>query len=297
MDIRTLKYFIEVVRHSSFTKAAQSLYISQPMLTKAIKHLESELSVSLIDRTRKSFKLTDAGTQLYTGALDVCMEFDNLCSKMSDLKNIASGKVRLAIPSVLLNTFFPDMLKDFRQKHPDLHIDITEAGSKLAAKLVKTGEQDIAFVMLPIYEQNDMNIYPITSDNCVAVFSNMHPMAKRSSVTISELEHEKMILFNNQFTLHDSILNACNSNGFEPMVIHTSSLEDFIFKMVSFNEGITIMPTMLISQNLLNQLSIVPLYPPIPWQVGFITKKGRYLTRATTQLMEFCINRFKHSAI
>ena len=61
MEIQQLKYFVEVVRQQSFTKAAAQLFVTQPMLTRSIKHLEEELNVRLIERTSKSFYLTDAG--------------------------------------------------------------------------------------------------------------------------------------------------------------------------------------------------------------------------------------------
>ena len=65
MEIQQLKYFVEVVRQQSFTKAAAQLFVTQPMLTRAIKSLEEELNIRLIERTSKSFCLTDAGRILY----------------------------------------------------------------------------------------------------------------------------------------------------------------------------------------------------------------------------------------
>ena len=97
-DIQHLKYFVEVVRQESFTRAAAQLFVTQPMLTRSIKQLEESLNVLLIERTSKSFHLTDAGRILYERAQEFLMQYEAIFQTMADVRSVKTGEVRLSIP-------------------------------------------------------------------------------------------------------------------------------------------------------------------------------------------------------
>ena len=85
MDIRVLKYFVQVAKSRNFTRAAEQLYISQPALSKMIKKLEAELGVSLFDVRPSGVNLTDYGQELYRRALPLIAEFDSLTNFVEEL--------------------------------------------------------------------------------------------------------------------------------------------------------------------------------------------------------------------
>ena len=91
MDIQHLKYFVEVVRQESFTRAAAQLFVTQPMLTRSIKQLEESLNVLLIERTSKSFHLTDAGRILYERAQEFLMQYEAIFQTMADVRSVKTG--------------------------------------------------------------------------------------------------------------------------------------------------------------------------------------------------------------
>ena len=292
MDIRQLKYFIALVETSNFTQASKKLYISQPALTKSLKLLEEELGAELIERNRRSLRTTDAGRAFYRGALDICARFDDLHCMVADVQNQNIGNVRFAIPPVLLNTFFPNLLRSFRQQYPCVKINIDEVGSKLAAELVLADEADVAFVMLPIANPEDYNIQIVTSDVCVVVCNAHHPLAQHEQVTLKDIINEPLILLNNKFTLYDEVLRACHRECLVPNIMYTSSLEEYIVRMVSFNEGITIMPIPLIQKFLNEDIVTIPLKPDILWRIAFITHKNRYLSFASREFIGFSLENF-----
>ena len=120
MDIQHLKYFVEVVRQESFTRAAAQLFVTQPMLTRSIKQLEESLNVLLIERTSKSFHLTDAGRILYERAQEFLMQYEAIFQTMADVRSVKTGEVRLSIPGVLLDMYFPSCLPAFTGNTPAL---------------------------------------------------------------------------------------------------------------------------------------------------------------------------------
>ena len=148
MEIHHLRYFVEIARNKSFTRAAEQLYITQPMLTRVIKQLEEELDAKLIERTSKSFRLTDVGEAFYLQAQDLLLRYNDLYRTIDDVRSVRSGEVRLSTPGVLLDMYFAPLLAQFRNKFPGIDINIVEEGSKLVVKAVLSNQADLGMVML-----------------------------------------------------------------------------------------------------------------------------------------------------
>lgn len=92
MDIRHLQYFLEVARHSSFTKAAEALYITQPTISKMVRNLEEEIGVELFERVGKRITLTDAGWVLFSQAEVMVKSFENMKLHLDDLMELKRGE-------------------------------------------------------------------------------------------------------------------------------------------------------------------------------------------------------------
>ena len=91
MDIRQLRYFVEVAKQKSFTKASETLFVSQPSISKMVKGLEAELKVTLLDRSEKEIELTDVGKVVYEQALDALRVVDGIASSVNELVDIPSS--------------------------------------------------------------------------------------------------------------------------------------------------------------------------------------------------------------
>lgn len=193
MEIQQLKYFVEVVRQQSFTKAAAQLFVTQPMLTRSIKHLEEELNVRLLERTSKSFCLTDAGRILYERVQDFLLQYDDIFRTMTDVRSARVGEVHMSIPGVLLDIYFPTLLTCFHRHFPGIDISVVEEGSKLVASSVGSGRADLGLVMLPVDEPYRFESKTLISNVCSLVVSRHHPFAKMSSVHIRDLKDETIL--------------------------------------------------------------------------------------------------------
>ena len=88
------------------------------MLTRSIKQLEESLNVLLIERTSKSFRLTDAGRILYERAQEFLMQYEAIFQTMADVRSVKTGEVRLSIPGVLLDMYFPELFASFHRQYP-----------------------------------------------------------------------------------------------------------------------------------------------------------------------------------
>lgn len=284
MDMRKLTYFVEVVRAQSFSYAAKKLFVSQPMLSKAISQLESEFGVPLIKRSSKNFQITEAGKIVYQQSVKILNDFDELAHILDDSNNLLRGPVSISIPAEVVSLYFTPFFINIQNKYPEIYINLYEQGSYSVLDLVVRDDVDIGVVMLPV-PTHDVDTYQIIDSQCVLAVSEDHPFASREQVDISELNQEKFLLFNRHFTLCELVLQACHSRQFSPNIIFQSARASIILGIVEQNQGITILPEPIVSSNK-RHVHKANIVPEIPWKLALIIKKDKYLSNAALKIIE-----------
>lgn len=285
MDIQHLKYYVAIVECESFTKAADTLYVTQPMLTKTVRQLETELDATLIVRNSKHFSLTDAGTQFYKEAKSLLSHFQDMRRSVDDIKSGLSGHVQISLPGVLLDTYFPKLLLSFHQQHPHIKISVYEDGSKKTAAAICSGQADIGLVMLPLPDLSPFSVSLLMHDVCRLLVPKKHPLAKHKAISLQQLQDERIILFNDSSILHDAFIQLCTQEGFSPNIAYKSFMPNFIFDMVRQELCVAVLPSPIIERYLTDDLAVVDLTPTIQWHIAAITKQGRYLPFAARKLL------------
>ena len=287
MEIQHLKYFLEVARQESFTRAAAQLFVTQPVLTRSIKQLEEELNVKLIERTSKSFRLTDAGRILCERCQKFLLEYEEIFQCIEDVRSSKTGEVRLSIPGVLLDAYFPRLLTKFRRRFPGINISVVEEGSKLTAAAVGDGQADLGLVMLPVEDPFRFESELLLDDVCQLVVSKKHPFAQLPSVHLKDLKGEAILTYSETATLHDTFIRMCREQGFIPHLAYKSLMTRFTLQMVAMEQCIAVLPLPLVLPDLCDALVTVPLEPPIPWKIAIIRRREGYRSFAATQLYEY----------
>lgn len=287
MEIQHIKYFMEVARCQSFTAAAEHLYVTQPMLTRTIKRLEEDLNVKLIERTSKSFNLTEAGQSFLDQATKLLQQYNDLYRVMDDLQMAQRGQVNLSTPGVLLDIYFAPLLVDFRRKYPNIDINIVEEGSKLVAQSIMNDTADLGLVMLPVTPACKLVTHVVLSDVCHLAVSKNHAFANRHSVHIQELANQRIITFSHTATLHDTFINLCGSFGFKPHIAYKTLMPSFTMDMVASSNLAAVLPRPVIQSYINEQVVTMPLEPKINWEIAIIYKRDRYLSAASEKLLEF----------
>ena len=285
VDIQHLKYYVAIVERESFTKAADALYVSQPMLTKAVRQLEAELEATLIVRNSKSFSLTDAGVHFYKEAKSLLSHFQDMRRSVDDLKSGLGGHVQISLPGVLLDTYFPKLLLSFHQQYPNIKISVDEDGSKKTAAAIRSGQADVGLVMLPLPDLSPFSVYPLVHDVCRLLVPKTHPLAKCKAIPLQQLQDERIILFNDSSILHDAFIQLCAQEGFSPNIAYKSFMPNFIFDMVRQELCVAVLPAPIIERYLTDDFAVVDLTPTIQWHIAAITKQGHYLSFAARKLL------------
>lgn len=287
MDIRHMQYVLELARCKSFTKAAAALHITQPTLSKTIKSLEDELGVELFKRDGKRIELTDAGRAITEQAHNIVEAFHNLTMEIDDLTNLNKGIIRIGIPPMAGSSFFPQVIRSFREKYPGLVIQTVEDGAKKLEAKVAEGKLDMGVVLLPVDEAR-FHSFTVVKESLKVIVHAGHPLASRSVVRLADLADEPFILFREDFALHDRIIAECVRTGFRPNVLYESSQWDFIYELAAAGLGIAMLPATIcktLDQTRVRVLALVE--PEILWHLGMIWERKRYLSFAAREWIRF----------
>jgi DNA-binding transcriptional LysR family regulator len=281
LDVQALRYFMEVARRQGFTRASETLHVTQPAVSKMIRGLEDELGTPLLVRERRRVTLTEAGRLVFERAQGVLDALRVIEEEVVELAAIQRGRLRLGMTPIVGVTFFPPLLAEFHAAHPGVVLELREEGSHHIEKLVADRELDVGAVVLPTDEKL-FGVLPFVQDQLVAILHPSHPLARRRAIALRDLRDSRFALYRPEFALHGQILEACRRSGFSPAVMSESSHWDFIVEMVAASIGVALLPRTIGRQLDERRVRAVPLTDPvIPWKVALIWRKDRHLPPAT----------------
>ncbi|MFD2369091.1 LysR family transcriptional regulator [Brevibacillus sp. GCM10020057] len=287
MEIRQLQYFVEVAKQKSFTRAAQTLHVSQPSISKMIKALEEELGVALLDRAERKMELTDAGELVFDHAKKVLQLLDSLSSSIGEIRNVERGRVKMGMMPTVGSFLLPNVIALFKKHYPGIEIEMKEYSAKLLEIQVEQGSIDVGLTVLPA-DTDKFAAVPLQAEDLVAIVHREHWLADRQSVNLAELRDEAFILFTEEYAIHDVVKQACLRSGFEPQVAYMSSLWDFVGELVATQLGISLVPRSIVRRLNNSELRTVDIsHPVIDWQYALIYRKDRYLSHAARAFIAF----------
>ncbi|RKD73471.1 DNA-binding transcriptional LysR family regulator [Sinobaca qinghaiensis] len=296
MDIQHLKYFSEVARQLNFTKASAALHISQPSLSKAIKHIEEEIGVPLFYRYSKKLELTDAGKAVLVNAKKVLESFDNMNEELSDIIELKKGEIRIGIPPIIGAAFFSQLVSRYKEAHPSIELLLTEVGTKSIKQGVDEGTLDIGLICnLPVEQQN-FEMEKLLKDPLMLIVPAGHKFDGRSSVAVDELAEERFILYRNDFSLYDRIIEECEQHSFSPNIVCESSQKDFMVDMVEATLGVALLPSRICRDIHQKQITAIPLHDSsLHLELGMIWKRDKYLAFAVREFISMSQEHLLHS--
>ena len=210
--LKQVRIFLAVTRHGSFRAAADRLSASQSSISIQIKELEDRLGVVLFDRTTRVVRLTPAGAELLADFERLAVMADEIRIKSAQLAVGRAGQLRIgALPSIAAE-WLPEVLTQFRQELPNVHIEILEAVEQELIVAVKTGRCDLGLTSAPMLERG-MSFESLFSDELVAVMLSSHPLAALGEIPIAALGEQQLILTKWGTSLRLAVNQAFNDAG------------------------------------------------------------------------------------
>lgn len=285
MEFRTLRAFVEVVRQGGFSQAAKTVFATQSTVSKAVKQLEQEVGVQLLDRVGHRTHLTSAGEVVYPRAVRLLAERDSLVAELQDLRGLKRGTLRLGIPPVGSSTVFAPLFAAFRKQYPGIDIRLSEHGADRLEEALLNGEVEIGATLLPT--TGDFGSQAIRREPLMVMLPKSHPLAKRASVSFVSLKDTPFVLYAEGFAINRVVSDACQRHGFVPEVVARSSSVDFIVELVGAGMGLAFVPRMLAEKQQRPDVKRVLLDEPgMEWHLALIWRRDAYLSHAAKAWLE-----------
>lgn len=188
LDLRKLRYFVAVADHQHFGRAADELYIAQPVLSRQIRALERELGCDLFVRTTRSVQLTPAGEQLRAEAAGVLTSVDSAIRRVHEIDR---GVQRLVV-AFASGLHVADAVLAFKVKYPEVEVDLLSLNWWEQDAPLRDGRADVGFLRRP-FDDAGLQVVPIGSERRVACLPINHPLADRESLVMADLENESIM--------------------------------------------------------------------------------------------------------
>ena len=187
MEIRVLRYFLEIAREENMTRAAESLHISQPSLSKEIKALEEELGKKLFTRTRSGLKLTEAGMLLRRRTEDILDMVDKTAAEFGSLDEMNGGDIYIGCAESRQIKYLARVIKQFKEKYPLLRYHLSSGNTEQVAEKLDRGILDFAFIVEPP-DLSKYNYIEIPgADVWGVIMRRDSPLAEKSAVRPDDL--------------------------------------------------------------------------------------------------------------
>lgn len=287
MEIRHLKYFVTVARCNSFSRAAETLHVSQSAISKLIKDLESELGFFLFHRDARRIQLTEAGATFLEQTEDLVTRFESLIPEMAQAVQLDRGRITIGLPPITGATRFSHLLGAFKQQYPQIEIDLFERGSQQIERGIQEGHLDIG-IICNIAALHNYDVLPLSHDPLWVLLPSNHPLASADAIELQQLRQESFIMYHEEFSLHQEILTACLQTGFQPHIIFKTAQLELMTQLTANNLGVALLPRQTCTTINDSRLAVRPLsIPALYHSMSVIWKKKRHLSRAALLWIQF----------
>lgn len=290
MNFTHLRYFYEVCRWKNISKAAAHLHVSQPTVSIAMQDLEDRTGLNLFHRGKKKFEITEDGMVLYRKILPILNSLEDLEKTVQNLSH-SKNHIKLAIPLQIGAYLLPAVIGTFQKIHPEISLEISEAGGIDALRMLENEELDLAITN---YDKacSDTLIYQKIYDvECCFITYPGHPLSEKESVSFSDLAFEPLVLLSGGFFVNDIIDKAFCTAGIIPHVLLYSPQLHTVKNLVQQR----IASTILTRQALLDTDLLVPVsfQKPLRINSGIVMKKGHQLYDDEKRLIRFITQNFR----
>jgi DNA-binding transcriptional LysR family regulator len=245
-ELWQLRYFIAVAEQLHFGRAAQSLHISQPPLSRAIRALEQRLGVALFARTRRRVELTPEGARLLAHARQVTDQLERAVSDLRDMASGAHGRLRIGFVSLADFGVLPALLKAYKASHPGVELALREMLSPEQAAALAGGTLDFGLLLPPAGETLEHLL--VQRERFVAALPSRHPLAaQRGRIAMRALAGERFVVVPREIApgLYDIVSGLAARAGFALNVAQEAIQMQTVVSLVSSGLGAAIVPACL----------------------------------------------------
>ncbi len=290
MTLTQMKYFVEVCKEKSVTKAALNLHVSQPTVTIAMKDLEAETGLNLFRRNGKKIDVTKEGEFLLAKIGVILHSVEQLNNDVLDFVN-TKNHIKLALPLQVGSYLIPMIFEEFKPTHPEIDLEIVEFGGMDSLRMVEQEELDLAITIYEADFCSGLHYTRLFDSECCFCTHAGHPLAARKHVEVADLAAEKFVMLQGGFFINQMVQQIFANAGITPDVILRSAQLHTVKNLVNRK----IASTFLMRETVIDDPHIVaiPFASPLKIRAGIVTKENRRIYADVKKLISFVREKFK----
>lgn len=290
MADRRLQVFHTVARLLSFTKAAETLHMTQPAVTFQVRQLEEHFNTRLFDRTHNRISLTEAGHCVYRYSDRIFQLYSEMESAVREMTGDISGVLIIGASTTIAEYMLPALLGDFKKQYPDVNVQLKVSNSEGIVQMVENNTIDLGVVESPVMNKN-LVVEVCRMDELVGVVSPRHPLADRGSISLEELLGFPYICREEGSGTREVINEYMTGQGVNASQVNVSmelGSPESIKGAVEAGMGVSVVSLATVQKELkLETLRALKLSPPLERPFSFVHQKQKFRHRAMDELLAF----------
>lgn len=243
MNTMQIACFLEVGHHLNFARAAETLYISQPVVSYQIKSMEEELGIRLFTRSNRSVALTEAGTYLYTRLGSISRQLGEAVSVAKAIQDRERSIILLLVRRLTDYSSLTQTIKKFSESHPSTQVDIFPQSNEGTCKLLLGGEIQLAFCyQYEIPSHSRLKFLPLKRVDYFVLVNKDHPLAAYKQLSLSDLKGNRLILADSELQKNMGLVSRGELENHGILLTPVYESFDGMLLTVEAGAGFTILP-------------------------------------------------------
>ncbi|PZE20960.1 LysR family transcriptional regulator [Paenibacillus xerothermodurans] len=288
MEIRQLQYFVKVAKKQHVTQAAEELHVAQSAVSRQIHQLEEELGVPLFVQKGRNLQLTTVGKKFLGRMEQILRDLDRAVNEAREFLDPEAGEIRIGFPHSLGINLLPTVVARFRQLHPNVKFRLRQGTYNSLIRDVIKGELDLAFIS-PFPEQNEyVSGDLLLREELYAIVPEGHDLAQMGTIRLEQLKDEAFVMFSEEYSLRNIVLEACAKAGFVPQIGFEGEETDTIRGLVAAGMGVSLLPEMALTEiSQLQPAKVRVTEPQVTRSIGLIQRTGEKLPHVAEVFQAF----------
>lgn len=288
LNLRQVEIYRAVMLQGTTKRAAETLHISQPGVSKAIQDLERELGFDLFHRVRKRLQPTAEGQLYYREVEESFASLSRLSSAGARIRDFGSGQIRLATLSALSTNIIPRALRSFRNDHPSVSIVLQARMSSTVKDLVATGGFDLGLAADEI-DSSGVQAEPFAEFDGTICLPESHPLSSKHEISPEDLDGCPFIALSAEDTSRQRLDRILSDRQVKPRIVLETPFANTVCAMVQAGLGCGLVNPLTAEPFLGRGVILRPLAPRIPFRTLLIQP----IARPTARIVADCIRRLK----
>lgn len=287
MDTQRLRYFLEVVRQRSFSKAAAVCKVSQPSLSQQIKKLEEEVGGMLLIRSHGNLRLTPLGDQFLNHAQAIIAQVNTAEAFVSKHQEQGERTIRIGAVPTIAPYYVPAILKAVQARHPAARFELFEGHTETVVEALRTGRVDYALLSPPTSLDSETEHLTLAQDAFVLTLPESHPLGKGGDIDLETLKRERIVLLEDSHCLSRQTAAYCRDIGLEADVTLSSTQIETLLSIVEAGFGVTFIPQSAARAHSHRKVRFVPLKKAHCYrEIRLMWWAGPYLSRSQENFLD-----------